>query len=162
MEEAWSQADSYVRRKELQCMTFSPSSAACKAVLYAADKGLMPLSMWGVCAYVRSYRLAAILRSVLKLASCLKVGEIMCWLLCPIVDHERMVRGFTAWGVRWTGLPHSLKTDGDRLFKGNLSRYCLKTFEMANCSDSAHHPFMINSCMQQSTYSFINSHSRAE
>ena len=35
----------------------------------------------------------------------------------------------TAWGVRWTGLPHSPKTNGDNLIKDNLGRYCLKTFE---------------------------------
>ena len=27
------------------------------------------------------------------------------WLLRVFVDHERMVSGITAWGVRWTGLP---------------------------------------------------------
>ena len=29
------------------------------------------------------------------------------------------------------GLPHSLKTGGDRLIEDNLGRYCPKTFEMA-------------------------------
>ena len=27
-------------------------------------------------------------------------------------------------GVRWTGLPHSPKTDSDRLIKDNRGRYC--------------------------------------
>ena len=27
------------------------------------------------------------------------------WLLCVIVDHERMVSGITAWGVQWMGFP---------------------------------------------------------
>ena len=30
-----------------------------------------------------------------------------------------MVSVITAWGVRWTGLPHSPKTDSDRLIKDN-------------------------------------------
>ena len=37
----------------------------------------------------------------------LTIDEIMCWLLRAIVDHERMVSVITAWGVWWTGLPHS-------------------------------------------------------
>ena len=53
------------------------------------------------------------------------------WLLCAIVDHERMVRGITTWGVWSMGLPHSPKTDRDRLIKDNLGRYCPKTFETA-------------------------------
>ena len=32
------------------------------------------------------------------------------WLLCAIVDHERIVSRITAWGIQWTGLPHSPKT----------------------------------------------------
>ena len=42
-----------------------------------------------------------------------------------------MVNVITARGVRWTGLPHSLKTNGDHLIKDNLGRYCPKTFETA-------------------------------
>ena len=42
-----------------------------------------------------------------------------------------MVSIITAWGVRWTGLPHSLNTNGDHLIKDNLGRYCLQTFETA-------------------------------
>ena len=42
------------------------------------------------------------------------------WLLCAIVDHERMVSIFTAWGVQWSGLPHSSKTNGDFLIEYNL------------------------------------------
>ena len=38
-----------------------------------------------------------------------------------------MVSVITAWGVRWTGLPHSPKTDSDRLIKDNLVCYCPKT-----------------------------------
>ena len=30
-----------------------------------------------------------------------------------------MVGVITAWGVRWTGLPHSPKTDSDHLMKDN-------------------------------------------
>ena len=30
-----------------------------------------------------------------------------------------MVSVITAWGVGWTGLPHSPKTDSDRLMKDN-------------------------------------------
>ena len=55
----------------------------------------------------------------------LKFDEIMCWLLCAIVDHERMVSVITAWGVQLTGLPHSPKTNGDHLVKD--LRYCSKT-----------------------------------
>ena len=55
----------------------------------------------------------------------------MCWLLRAIVDHERLVSVITARGVRWTGLPHSPKTNGDYLIKDNLGLYCPKTFEMA-------------------------------
>ena len=43
--------------------------------------------------------------------------EIMCWLLRAIVDHERMVSMITAWGVRWLGLPHSPRTNGNHLIK---------------------------------------------
>ena len=57
--------------------------------------------------------------------------EIMCWLLRAIVDHERMVSAITAWGVQWTGLPHSPKTKGDRQIEDNLGRYYPKTFETA-------------------------------
>ena len=45
--------------------------------------------------------------------------------------HERMVSVITAWEVRWTGLPHSPKTNSDRLIENNLIRYCPQTFEMA-------------------------------
>ena len=45
--------------------------------------------------------------------------EIMCWLLRAIVDHKWMVSIITVWGVRWTGLPHSQKNDGDHLIKDN-------------------------------------------
>ena len=34
-------------------------------------------------------------------------------------DHERMVSGIATWGVQWTGLPHSPKTDGDSLIEDN-------------------------------------------
>ena len=47
------------------------------------------------------------------------------------LDHERMVSVITALGVRWTGLSHSPKTNGDHLITDNLGRYCLKTFETA-------------------------------
>ena len=47
------------------------------------------------------------------------IDEIMCWLLCAIVDHERMMSVIAARGVRWTGLPHSPKTDVDHLIKDN-------------------------------------------
>ena len=57
----------------------------------------------------------------------LKFDEIMCWLLCAIVDHERIVSIITALGVRWTGLPHSPKTNGDHLVNDKLGRYCSKT-----------------------------------
>ena len=42
-----------------------------------------------------------------------------------------MVSGIAAWGVQWTGLTLSPKTDSDRLIKDNLSRYCPKNFEAA-------------------------------
>ena len=42
-----------------------------------------------------------------------------------------MVSRITAWGVQWTGLFHSAKTNRDGLIEDNLGRYCLKTFEMA-------------------------------
>ena len=58
-------------------------------------------------------------------------SKIMCWLLCAIVDHERIVSVITAWGGQWTGLPHSSKTNGDHLIKDNLGRYYPKTFETA-------------------------------
>ena len=47
------------------------------------------------------------------------------------IDHERMVSAITAWGVQWTGLRDSLKTDGDHLIEDNLGYYCPKNFEMA-------------------------------
>ena len=47
------------------------------------------------------------------------------------IDHERMVSGIVAWGVRWTGLFHSAKTNRDCLIEDNLGRYCLKTYETA-------------------------------
>ena len=59
------------------------------------------------------------------------VDKIMCWLLHTIVDHEGMVSRITAWGVQWTGLPHSPKTIGDHLIKNNLGCYCSKTIETA-------------------------------
>ena len=53
------------------------------------------------------------------------------WLVRAVVDHERMASVITARGVRWTGLPHSPKTNGDHLIKDNLACYCPKTFETA-------------------------------
>ena len=47
------------------------------------------------------------------------------------VDHERMVGAITACGARWTGLPHSPKTNGDHPIEDNLGRYCPKAFETA-------------------------------
>ena len=44
-----------------------------------------------------------------------------------------MVSVIMAWGgVRWMGLPHSPKINGDHIIKDNLGRYCPKTFEVAN------------------------------
>ena len=61
------------------------------------------------------------------------------------VYHEWVVSVIAAWGVRWTGLPHCSKTNGDHLIKDNLGRYCLKTFKTAMgkkerwcCSESNH------------------------
>ena len=42
-----------------------------------------------------------------------------------------MVGVITAWGVRWTGLVYSPKTDSDHSIKDNLVHYCPKTFETA-------------------------------
>ena len=47
------------------------------------------------------------------------------------IDHERMVSVITAWGVQWTGLRDSPKTNGDHLIEDNLDYYCTKNFEMA-------------------------------
>ena len=66
-----------------------------------------------------------------NLNSWVTIDEIMCWLLRAIVDHEMMVSVIRAWGIWWTGLPHSPKTNGNHLIKDNLGRYCLKTFETA-------------------------------
>ena len=55
----------------------------------------------------------------------------LCWLLCAIVDHERMVSIITVWGTGWTGFTHSLQTDGYHRIKDNMGRYCPKTFETA-------------------------------
>ena len=44
---------------------------------------------------------------------------------CPLGSWSwRMVSGITAWRVQWTRLPHSPKTDSDRLIKDNCGRYC--------------------------------------
>ena len=64
------------------------------------------------------------------------------WLLHAIVDHERMVSIITAWGVRWTGFPHSPKTNRDRLIEDNLS--------WSTMARSNHTHNFINSHLEQS------------
>ena len=48
---------------------------------------------------------------------CRHAAHLRCLTHTFFLDHEQMVSVITAWGVQWTGLPHSPKTDGDRLNK---------------------------------------------
>ena len=53
-----------------------------------------------------------------------------------------MVSVITAWGVRWTGLSYSPKSDSDRLIKDNRSDYAHHPLWSTNAHSN--HPILLN------------------
>ena len=93
-----------------------------------------------------------------------------CSCIMYIIHHQSQwkVSVITAWGVRWTGLPHSTKTNCDHLMKDIQVPILSVDFRSSVCGGVPsiglpmlwlHSPsIMINNCMQQSSNTFLNNH----